>query len=426
MEIDGSINRCTEDKVKQLQAYLRKYENDDKLVILEAVDKPGSKPGDNYTSVIIKTKLVGTRGNGSLYIKNIMTKSAVQGRAISGLLDLHNLFRMEAHVYQKILPVLGPFGPPCIYADKETTIMDDLAEKGYVTCERRNFLDLDHTVFVLKKLAKLHSSALAVKIKDPQLFDELTESLEEVVYINDSATSSMRSCTEMCINSTVKCLKAIEPRTQELQMVTDHIVSLVDKAYDILYRMFNAPKQKYHTISHGDMWINNLLFLHDNDGKIIDLKMVDYQICRHTSALIDVHHLIYSSAQSSLIEKSYESLIKIYHTEFLKELDRLNVDEKILSELNREWLEAELQTYAFYGGLVGCFMTHPILAEEEDVVQFEKIEFNPDNLLQNSDVNLFGDNHKSLDRVKCVASHYYRRYKSGIINDDLEPISITT
>lgn len=28
--------------------------------------------------------------------------------------------------------------------------MEDLAEKGYVNCERRNLLDLDHTVFALK------------------------------------------------------------------------------------------------------------------------------------------------------------------------------------------------------------------------------------------------------------------------------------
>lgn len=84
------------------------------------------------------------------YTKNIITKSIVQGRAISGLVDLQALFRMEAHAYRKILPVLGPFSPQCIYADKENIIMEDLAEKGYVNCERRNFLDLDHTVVALK------------------------------------------------------------------------------------------------------------------------------------------------------------------------------------------------------------------------------------------------------------------------------------
>jgi len=51
--------------IKQFQGYLRKYENDDKLVILEAVERPGSKPGDNYLSILIRTKVIGTHGDGS-------------------------------------------------------------------------------------------------------------------------------------------------------------------------------------------------------------------------------------------------------------------------------------------------------------------------------------------------------------------------
>lgn len=50
---------------KEFQTYLRKYENDQKLVILEAVNVAGSKLGDNYTSIMIRTKLVGKRGDGS-------------------------------------------------------------------------------------------------------------------------------------------------------------------------------------------------------------------------------------------------------------------------------------------------------------------------------------------------------------------------
>ncbi|XP_029162015.1 uncharacterized protein LOC114933549 [Nylanderia fulva] len=422
-----SVSCSAEDKAKQFQAYMRKYENDDKLVILKAVDKPGSKPGDNYTSLLIKTKLIGTRGDGTPYIKNLITKSIVKGCAISKLVDLYGLFRMESHLYKKILPVLGSFGPRCIYTDKENIIMEDLAEKGYVICERRNFLDLDHTVYALKKLAKLHASALAVKINDPRLFDELTESVEEVIYISLSEMSQMRICTEMCIKSTVKILETIEPRTQELQAVIDHISGYIDKTYDTMYRMFNAPKQKYHTICHGDPWINNLLFLHDDDGKILDLKMVDYQISRHTSVTTDIHYLIYTSAHSSLIENSYESLINIYHNELLKDLRRLHVDEKILAELNREWLESELRAAAFYGSLVGCFLVNPILAEEEEVMQYGSIEFGPDNPLYSTEPSVINNlSQKKFDRVKCVASHYYRRYSLGIINDDLEPIPITT
>lgn len=79
-----------------------------------------------------------------------MVKMIVQDTKISTLVNLPLLFRMEAHAYTKVLPVLGAFGPPYICADPNIIIMEDLAEKGYVNCERRNYLDLDHTVYALK------------------------------------------------------------------------------------------------------------------------------------------------------------------------------------------------------------------------------------------------------------------------------------
>ncbi|XP_018058736.1 PREDICTED: uncharacterized protein LOC108694002 [Atta colombica] len=418
-----TIVRSLEDTIKQYQVHLRKYENDDKLVILQAVDKPGSNPGDNYTSMLIRTKLIGTRGDGSPYAKTFMTKMIIGDKKISTLLDLYDLFRIEVNAYTKILPILGPFGPPCVYAEQDIIIMEDLAEKGYVTCERRNFLGLDHSVFVLKRLAKLHASGLSIKINNPRQFDKLNVHLEELIYKDNSDTSVIRLCTEMCVRSIVQYLDMIKPRTQELQTVRDYFASL-DKTYDMLRQLFMSPKQKYDTICHGDLWINNLLFLHDNDGKIIDLKMIDYQIIRYTSLSTDILYFIYSSVQSSLIEKSFESLIKIYHNEFINELCRLHVDEKILAELGIEWLQKELQTYALFGLLVGCFLANPILAEEKDIQQFEMIDFGPLNPMYQGDINS-EMNQKKIDRIKCIAFHYHRRFNLGIINDDIEPIPVT-
>lgn len=79
-----------------------------------------------------------------------MTKMIIRDSKLCALLDLSDIFRMELHAYTKILSVVESFGPRCVYADEETIIMEDLAEKGYVNCERRNFLDFEHSVFALK------------------------------------------------------------------------------------------------------------------------------------------------------------------------------------------------------------------------------------------------------------------------------------
>lgn len=50
------------------QTILRKHENDPKLEVTSCADEAGSKIGDNYLSVVIRTTINGKSGNGkSLY-----------------------------------------------------------------------------------------------------------------------------------------------------------------------------------------------------------------------------------------------------------------------------------------------------------------------------------------------------------------------
>lgn len=280
-------------------------------------------------------------------------------------------------------------------------------------------------MYSLQKLAKLHASGIALKINNRRQFDALTENLEEIIYTDNSETAVLRTATDMCIKTMMQYLDLIEPQTQELQDVKDYMATWENKCYDTLYQLFTSPKQKYDAFCHGDPWVNNLLFLHDNDGRIIDLKMVDYQILRYTSITTDIFYLIYSSVRSSLIEKSFDSLIKIHYNEFINELRRLHVDEKNLAQLGMEWLQSELQAYSVYGLLVGCFFINPILAEEEDVKEFENMEFGPVSMSPASDIDMNLEiNRKKLDRIKCVLFQYYRRFRLGIVNDDSEPILI--
>jgi thiamine kinase-like enzyme len=259
----------------------------------------------------------------------------------------------------------------------------------------------------LQKLAQLHASALALKINNTELFNEIIESLEEVIYKNSNQVQ--KPGTESCIEGTATHLRMVEPQTPELKKVADYFSNHVSKCYDKLYKMFNGPKLKYHTICHGDPWNNNLLFLHDDSGNIVDLKMVDYQICRYTSVSTDILYLIYASAHSSLIENSYETLIEAYHDELIKELRRKSVSEEILAELGMDWLQAELKEYSLYGVLIGCVLVHPMLADEADAERFENINVQDTDEFINNLVKI-GVTQKKLDRIRCVALHYYRNY----------------
>lgn len=49
---------------EHFQKILREAENDRKLVVHEAEETEGSKLGDNYLSIVLRTTVTGSRGNG--------------------------------------------------------------------------------------------------------------------------------------------------------------------------------------------------------------------------------------------------------------------------------------------------------------------------------------------------------------------------
>ncbi|XP_032662551.1 uncharacterized protein LOC116840205 [Odontomachus brunneus] len=418
-----NVANCTaEDTAKRFQTYLRKYENDEKLVVLKTVDETqtdetetGMKLASSFTSKVIRITITGTRGDGSPYIKNFIWKSMVPKSPASTFSDINLLYYIEGHVYSKVLPILGPYGPACIYQDEQNVIMEDLTEKGYVL--RTGYLDLSHTVLTLKILAKFHASSLALKINDPQRFDEIVTPLKEMIYTKDNKTF-MENLIPQALQWTINNIGYIKPQTQALQTMKNVIFNCKFDIYNNLKQLFSEPKQKYSTMCHTDVWINNLLYLYDDNDKPIDVKLIDYQNVRYTSAALDLLNYIYSSVSSSLIENSYESLIKIYHSTLLKELRQLHVSEVVLAELGEEWLEEGLKMYAFFALITGCWVLHMVLACDEEIKMYHK--YGPRFDLR------FAKSHKGkFERINCIVTHYYNRYHLGIIRDDLEPLPVT-
>ncbi|KAK2585082.1 hypothetical protein KPH14_008596 [Odynerus spinipes] len=399
--------RSMSEIIKALQPLLRKFENDDGLVIEEAIDEAGSKLGDNYTSIMIRTKIVGRYGNGSPYRKSFMTKILPRERAINQLMKVHDLFALERYVYENILPVLGDFGPRCVYAGREEVIMEDLREKGYNVCERRDYLDLDHCLYALKALAKFHAKSLAIKIKDPETFKKLIAPVKETIF-HESTGPAIGKSIDTTVGISIEHLESIKPRTAELEKAIEYMKSFEGNCYDKMKDLINLPKEKNFLILHGDPWENNILFKHDGNGKIVDLKFVDYQIVRHLSPAMDFHYFVYTSARNYVIEKHYDQLVEEYHRTFSETLKESGVPEEHRQNLGMEWFKSELNRFCLYGLFTGFWLVHAILADESNLLDMDKItveEIESLNVWSNQVVPI------KAERIKVVSLHFMRTYK---------------
>lgn len=399
--------RSMSDVIKKMQPLLRKFEGDEELVIHEVKDEAGSNLGDNYTSVMIRTVVIGKYGNGTPYKKSFMTKILPHFRPIAQFINTEALYVTEGYMYEKILPIIADYGPRCIYVDKDEIIMEDLREEGYINCKRQDYLDLEHTLFTIQTLAKWHAKSLSIKLKDPENFEKLASPLKETIFPVDN-NFAVGKTVEGGLISAIDHLESIQFQTAELKKAIEYVRSLRNKCYDMIAKLLSLPKDRYFTICHGDTWINNILYKHDKNGQVYDLKLVDYQISRHMSVAIDFHYFIYSSVRSCIIEDNYNNLIELYHRTFVEKLREYGVSEEDLKNLTMEWFKSELKTFSLYGLITGFWLIHAVLADENSVIDMDKITVND---IEN--MHFFSTEISPIkaERFKSITLHYLRMYK---------------
>nr|XP_050849565.1 uncharacterized protein LOC127063606 isoform X1 [Vespula vulgaris] len=400
------LNRSSENIIKKMQPLLKKFEGDDELVINEAKDEAGSNLGDNYTSVMIRTVVVGKYGNGSPYKKNFMTKILPHFRPVAEFINTADFFIIEGYMYEKILPVVGDYGPRCVYVDQKEIIMEDLREKGYINCKRQNYLDLEHTLFTIQTLAKWHAKSLSIKLKDCENFEKLASPLKENIFPVDLNVAVGKTLENGLISATDH-LESIKLQTAELEKAIEYVKSLKNNCYDVIAKLLSLPKDRYFTICHGDAWINNILYKYDKNGKLLDIKFVDFQLSRHTSVALDFHYFVYSSVRSCIIEDKYDNLIELYHCTFVEKLKEYGVSEGDLKNLTIEWFKLELKKFCLYGLITSFWLIHIVLANESNVVDMDKMT-----VKNIEDMEFFN---KAIDatkaeRFKLITLHYLRTY----------------
>lgn len=66
-------------------------------------------------------------------------------------------------------------------------------------------------------------------------------------------------------------------------------------------------------ITHGDAWQNNLMFKNDKNGIPMEISMLDWQVSRIASPLLDVMYFIFSCTTKELRDAHYDDFLKTYH-----------------------------------------------------------------------------------------------------------------
>ena len=261
-------------------------------------------------------------------------------------------------------------------------------------------------MFVPKTLAALHARSLILKLNKPTEFDTLMEPLKEAVFPQDELPSLGKSIDTSLLLG-VKYLKSIENPDNEILKMIDFLNDQIPRAFETLKDLVLEKKEKYHVLTHGDAWNNNIVFKHDENGGATDVKLLDYQIVRHASPAIDFHYFVYSSAQNSVINESYEHLVKTYQSALIEELRRLGAPINVLTDLSVEWFKNELKRLSLYGLFTSFWLVNAVLAEDDEIMDMDTLT---SDFIKNPPRGELPIRPKRLERMVCICRHYCRTY----------------
>lgn len=156
--------------------------------------------------------------------------------------------------------------------------------------------------------------SLAAKILHCNEFASVVSNIDESIYCAEAADFFGASLE--C--SLKEALFSLRKSSQTMQCL-DPAIRQIEKLKGKLFRqMFECVRgesrivrDEFFVVAHGDLWLNNIMWLHDSRNKCDGVKFIDLQTLRFTSPVIDILHFLYTSTEYTVRNQYMDQLIGI-------------------------------------------------------------------------------------------------------------------
>lgn len=158
-----------------------------------------------------------------------------------------------------------------------------------------------------------------MKVFDPVTFYDAVSKIHEIVF-TESATEFFSHVLDDTLSSAISSLSNHSNASGELDKPIEILQRLKgEQLYAIMMGHVNSGSDNWKVISHGDLWINNILF-HYHNKKVKHVKFVDLQTVRYSNLTTDILMLLYSSTEGDLRLKHLDRLLEIYQESLINTL----------------------------------------------------------------------------------------------------------
>ena len=123
-------------------------------------------------------------------------------------------------------------------------------------------------------------------------------------------------------------------------------------------------------ILHGDCWNNNMMYRYDDNGKVVEMKLVDWQIPRVDHPATDILNFLITSTSPEMRKKHRRSLLNHYYDVLSSAMEKLGLELYSRGKFLKE-IHARLRWGMLYG-----MMMYPGMFNEKMIAEFEEKDAN--------------------------------------------------
>jgi len=249
-------------------------------------------------------------------------------------------------------------------AEEGILVMENVKKRGFVMFDKMRILPLDHFLLAMTNLAHFHGRWLAYrwKLESGELSGEDVWSLEKFKSALDTQKRAPQFVYKQLLNGTAKTTKKILELEDRQDLIPNVRQFFNVTARQQLNRFMGNVVTPIDTCCHGDFWSNNIMFKYDQEGKVAETILVDFQLINYGHPAYDVLYLLYLSTDSQFRSQHMEDYLHQYW-ETLNEY----IDKFAPADTKYDWqdFQNDLNTYKTIGFVLATTLMPNVLSETQ-------------------------------------------------------------
>ncbi|GBP53045.1 hypothetical protein EVAR_43330_1 [Eumeta japonica] len=343
-----------------------------------------SNRGGNYLGVLyevnVRDRMTNGRSELNLFVKCIIPEDKMT------MLSVRNVYAKEAYAYHELSKVYEELQSAADVPESEryhfvkcygivdergseAVILENMSKLGFSTCDRMACMSVRFAELSVMELAKFHALSYVLEKLKPEYFERVIRPTKTPLQFNDDWRTFLRSVSQ----NTLQIFESIT--------IKEKIVKFIENMLAKMPSLFDASERS--VLCHGDYRANNIL-IKEEDGDIVEVVPVDYQLTHLGNALNDFIYLVFGASDQNFRSAHLHSLKNLYRDTMDHFLRYFDIDLETLYP--KEVFEQNFKERLVYGLMIGINFLPIILAPEGDVPDFGETNFS-DIKITSSDVS---------------------------------------